>query len=224
MPEKVTPKNWWHSRWWLQEEYVRIYSEKASTEEVDSAISRVTDLYDSKWAEQTPYHPVYCWLLSQGLLPLQFLYQLGQDLLELDGSLRLSSVIADLRNPGNYESARFEMGIAAHLKMKGSRVEFRPPLPNGREADFVAAYEGEQVYFEIKRFQDSRAQLALDHLTRTVSIELSSLTGEGGPPNLRGRHYQIDIDGAVSLLLVSDPQYDSVRQFDAALWDAACEA
>jgi len=34
-------------------------------------------------------------------------------------------------------SARLELELAAHLKRCGSAIEFRPPLPNNKEADFA---------------------------------------------------------------------------------------
>ena len=199
---------WWRKKWWLEEQYTRVYKGKASPAEVDKAICRVAEVFDLNWGRRTPRHPIYYWLLSTGLVPLQALYGLGRDLLILDGSLRLTSVIDDLKNPCNYESAMFEVDIAAHLKRCLHSIEFRPRLPNGKESDFVARFEGQQVYVEIKRLQESQTQLALNHLSQSVAFSLSDLTKRSTHSAVKEANYKVEFDTGLVGLLGGDPESD----------------
>lgn len=198
---------WWADKWWLQEEYTQFYSENLSPEVVDLAIMRVAAVFDLDWGHRTARHPIYLSLLAKGLMPLEVLCSLGSDLLCVDGSLRLPTVVDDLRNPGNYESSRLELEIAAHLRRFGHDIEFRPPIPNGREADFVTRNEAQAVYFEIKRFRTSEHHAALQWLAQSVSFSLSDIISRH--PSLAERNIEVALDHGLSDLLGMGPEVDA---------------
>lgn len=190
-------KHWADERWWLTEEYARIYRERINTSDLDRVICRVADVFSRHWQSKAHAHPVNYWLLSKGLAPLEFLYGLGVNLAAIEGCLRLPSVIRDLRHSGDYESAMLELAIAAHLQRSGHHVEFRPKLPNGRSSDFVTDSKGQTVYFEIKRLRESERQLAIRDLGNLLASTLIELTNSPTRPQIRGRHYEIVVDTAV---------------------------
>jgi hypothetical protein len=197
LPSDGKPRYWAVDQWWLTEEYAQVYREKISLDEMDRAIRRVADVFTKKWQDVTPQHPVYYWLLSKGLVPLDFLYVLGKNLIALEECLRLPSVVRDLRHPGDYESAMLEVGIAAHLRRAGHQIEFRPKLPNGKSSDFVADSKGQQAYFEVKRLRESDRQLAIGDLGNLIASELMDLTSSPIRPRIQGKHYEVVIDAAV---------------------------
>lgn len=190
----------WREKWWLSDEYTRVYGERVTPEKMDQAIVRVAEVFDSAWAAKTPRHPAYYWILPTGLMPLQFLYGLGRDLLEVGASLRLPSVVKDLRDPFSFESARFELEIAAYLRTCGHLIEFRPALSNGKSSDVLATFGEERVYIEIKSLQESQIQLALNDLTRSIAFAVSDLTRETSIDPIRGKGYSIELDGSLSNL------------------------
>ncbi|MBI4463819.1 MAG: hypothetical protein HY647_03845 [Acidobacteria bacterium] len=85
------------------------------------------------------------------------------------------------------------MELAAHLKRKGHTIEFRPQLPNGKESDFVARCEGQDVYFELKRMQASQKQLAADNLVYSVAMAMRRLTESSQSPQIKHRGYRIEL-------------------------------
>ena len=194
-------RRWWESRWWREEEYARLYRERVPPERVDRAMFRLAEVYDEKWAEQTPRHPMYGWLSATGTGPLQALADFGQELLALDGSLRLPSVVHDLRQESHFESARLELQIAARLRVCGHSIEFRPALPNGRQSDFVARHSAEQVYFEIKCLRESELQRALQRLSWSISEAFLDLVRNSDHPALSGQTYEVNLDPWVTTVL-----------------------
>lgn len=207
MPATDQELQWWQDKWWLQEEYTQFYSEKLSPEIVDQAIMRVAAVFDLNWRHRTARHPVYLSLLAKGLMPLEALYSLGSDLLCVDGSLRLPTVVDDLRNPGNYESTRLELEIAAHLKRVAHSIEFRPSVPGGREADFIATHGAQATYFEIKRFRASEHQASLQWLAQSVSFSLTDIISRH--PSLAERNIEVALDHGLCDLLGMGPEVDA---------------
>jgi hypothetical protein len=191
----------WRDRWWLKHKYTRLYSEKISPAEVDRAMGRVFGVFNLDWKDRTPQHPIYGSLLAEGLLPLQNLLSLGQALLELDNAPRLGLPIDDLKQPTSYESTRLEIQFAAWLKKLGHRIEFRPPLPNGKVSDFVAHLGDQHVYFEIKRLQKPQSELSLDELSQLLQSSILNLIETSSHPDVKGKGYNVEVDeGLVNLL------------------------
>lgn len=194
-------KQWWRNKWWLQEEYTRLYKERVAPEEVDRAVGRVINVFDGQWQRENPMHPALLSLLPQGTLPLHFLYSLAKDLEILEDCLRLKRVVGDLRAPSNYESALLEVRISAQLKRSGHQVEFRPPLPNGKESDFVASFQEQQVYFEIKRMEESQSQQALNYLSQYVHFAVCDLVRDSRHAGLAGQGFRVGLNPGLADLL-----------------------
>jgi hypothetical protein len=205
---------WADDPWWLSAEYAKVYCERLSPDDVDRTIRRVALTFDRKWHEKTSPYEVHYWLQSKGLKPLEYLYGLGKNLMVLEGCLRLPSVLKDLRQPGNYESATLELEIAALLKRAGHEVEFRPSLPNGRSSDFVIRSLDQVVYFEVKKLKESDRQKAISELGTMVASTLTSLTNNPAQPQLQGKHYEIVIDATVffSLGRGFEPDNQTIEQ------------
>lgn len=208
MPINDSSPEWWREKWWLQDQYASAYRDRRNAEEVDRAISRLAEVFDGEWERKTPRHQMHYWLACTGLLPLQFLFGFGNDLLAVEGSRRLPSLIEDLRRASEFESARFELEIAAHLKRCGHDIEFRSRVPNGKESDFVARFEVQQVFFEIKRLRESQTQLALNALVQSISFSVSDLTRHSSHPAIKDRGYKVDLDPSLVNLLGSGPGSD----------------
>jgi hypothetical protein len=198
---------WAKDKWWLTEEYSRVWTYHGTTQEdVEDRINRVIEVFSPEWQQCTPPHPVLYNLLPQGLLPFQFLFNLGGNLRTVAKCLRIKHVIEDLRLPDNFESALLELGLAAHLKDKGHKIEFRPPLDTGKESDFSATYSEQKVFFEIKRMQPSNCQQAMDALGREVGFVASDI--EFNFPHLAGKWFRIELDPYVADLMSGEPDAD----------------
>jgi hypothetical protein len=201
---------WWEDRWWLRDEYVRLYKERFSQERVNSAIGAVAMVFDEKWARSTDAHPACFNLLSQGSLPLQFLISLGQDLLAVRESLGFRKVLEDLREPRNFDSAKLELSIAALLSESGHEIEFHPKLTNGKESDVVARFNGEEVFFEVKIVRESEVTEALGEFTTWLGSTIDSLASSSGG-RAAEMHYQIDLSSELADIcrvgLKGNPRY-----------------
>jgi hypothetical protein len=71
------------------------------------------EVFSNEWQESTAPHPAFYILLTQGLMPFQFLFDLGGNLGTLAECLRVKQVVQDLRVPDTYESSLLEMRVAA---------------------------------------------------------------------------------------------------------------
>src|SRR5258708_6046685 len=167
---------WAKDKWWLTEEYSRVWTYHGITQQdVEDRINRVIEVFNPEWQQCTPPHPVLYNLLAQGLLPFQFLFSLGGNLRSVAECLRIKHVIEDLRLRDNFESALLELALAAHLKDKGHKIEFRPSLDTAKKADFAATNSEQKVFFEIKRLRLSNRQQAMDALGREVGFVASDM-------------------------------------------------
>ncbi len=143
-------RDWYSSKWWYEEQYQRMYGAEIDNGELDRAVACVAEVFNAQWAADTGLHPAHSLLLATGL------YNLGTDLLALEGVRRLPSVIHDLKQPSHYESTRLEVELAALLRRHGYGVEFRPPLPDGRKSDILASSD-QQLCLEAKYLSSSRS-------------------------------------------------------------------
>jgi hypothetical protein len=199
---------WWEDRWWLADEYVRVYEERISPERVDQCISAVARVFDKNWVWATEAHPVYQYLLMKGLDPLEFLVSLGRNLLGLEGSVGFRRVLEDLRNPGNFSSAILELSLAALLREAGHEIGFRPCLANGKESDLVARLGGQEVFIEVKVLRESQSAQALGEFTTWLGVALGDAirSAEDGIAELQ---YQIELDPELATALGAGPEVDS---------------
>ncbi len=199
---------WAKEKWWLAEEHSQVWTHHGiSQQDVEDRLNHVTKVFTAEWQESEPPHPVLYHLLTQGLLPLQFLYNLGENLRTVAECLRTKHVIDDLRLPDTYESALLELSIAAHLKRKSHDMEFRPRINTGKESDFCATRGDQKVFFEIKHMQTSKRQEAMNELGRQVGF-MASDAESFGYPHLAGKWFRIELDPYVAGLLSGDPEAD----------------
>lgn len=195
---------WAKDKWWLQDEYSRLFAyHGVSQQEVEDCISRVMQVFTPEWqqAMATAPHPAFLALLPQGILPLQYLFNLGRNLRTVAVCLRVQEMIRELRLPASYESAYLELQIAAHLKEKGHEVEFRPRLANGKESDLLVVYGCQRTHFEIKRMETSQHQKALDALGNEVWFAVDVVGFASQYPHLAGKGFLIDLHQSLSDLL-----------------------
>lgn len=185
--------SWRYDRWWLRDEYVRLYRERISQEQVERAIDAVAMAFDAKWAQSTNVHPVCFYLLTQGTVPLQFLVSLGQDLMAVQKCLGFRQVLNGLREPGNFDSARLELSLAALLCESGHEIEFHPTLANGKESDVVARFNDEEVFVEVKIVRESDVSEALNQFTTWMLSTVHDLSRSLGG-RVAEMNYQIDLD------------------------------
>lgn len=201
-------KEWWREKWWMNDEYARLYAERISPQEVDRVIAYVVNIFDARWQREAAPHPVFLHLLAQGTLPLQFLYGLGKDIETVGGCLRVGHVFNDLRHPVAYGSALLELQTAATLKRAGHDIEFRPSLPNGKESDFAAASRGQDVYFEIKRMKETQSQQAMSNLALRVHFAFEELVRDSSHPAFSGKCFHVELDPGLTDLLGTGSEAD----------------
>lgn len=167
---------WWESRWWQEESYARLFQGKLSMAEVDAKIMNVSRVFNVPWGKKVGLHPVHYWLLSKGTEPLQFLLGLGHDLEAVQTCIGHKKLIQGLRNPQEYASALLELTIGAMLTGSGYQVQFRPKIPNGKEADILCCKDNESVFIEVKKIRESDAKLAASEFSSRLFHELINLT------------------------------------------------
>jgi len=194
----------WQSRWWLDQQYAYLYGDGLSRELLDEAVGRVSEIFTGEWASRTPFHPMYGVLIATGSFPLVNLLRLGDNLLQVAGTLRLPSVIKDLQIASHFESARLELEVAAHLRRAGFAVEFRPRLPTGKRADILVRVQEQQVYIEIKKFAESKVHESTGWLVQSVNSALAEMFDH--TPGLESRKYVVQLELDVGNLFGSDPE------------------
>jgi hypothetical protein len=166
---------WWKDRWWVTEEYSNSYQEHISPEQVDRCVTAVTRVFHQRWLRTTKPHPACFWLLSQGLNPLQFLISLGQNLLATRDAAGFREIVKDLREPGNYESARLELSLGALLSETGHSVQFHPSLQNGKTSDLAVRTLDQEVFFEVKILRESQINDFLGEFTTWLGITIDEM-------------------------------------------------
>src|SRR5437016_4486932 len=123
---------WYGEKWWYEDRYRDRLEGDPTLTQIDGAIQRVAKLFDQEWWGTCIGHPALMWLTAIGTGPLQPLYALGRDLLEMDGAERIRSILRALKEADHYSGARFELQVAAILKRSGFAVEFSPPSRKGK--------------------------------------------------------------------------------------------
>jgi hypothetical protein len=196
---------WREDQWWLAEEYVRVYQQNISPDQVNRCVAAVARVFNERWIRSKVAHPAYEFLCIQGLSPLHSLVSLGHNLLATEGSQNFRKVLEDLRHPGNFASTRLELALAARLREAGHVVRFRPKLENRRESDFVACLHAEEVFFEVKIVRQSQNEQALTEFTIRLAIAMGDLTRSPGG-QFAELHSRIDLDPKVPL--VGGPEVD----------------
>lgn len=127
---------------------------------VETAFCELKRTFDAKWmlgqkTNGSPpfFHQIAIQLLTEGLLPFQFLYELGINLHTVRTADLLGDIERRLKNPKEYwEAAAFELKFLSRLICARYRVERNYPSGKGRHnCDFKVSKGSETVFFEIKR-------------------------------------------------------------------------
>ncbi len=172
---RVEIRRKWESLWWRKSQYEE-YHEKIGPR-LNEAMQRVSELFNEEWARYALSHPMLANVFSEGTHPLSNLFPLGDDLITLEGSKNLDRLVEELRGPG-FHSAHLELLLAAQLKRCTHTIEFKPSVPGGREADFVATFHSQTAYFEIKRMEEPDEYVYMRAATSRVIFALGDLDRE----------------------------------------------
>jgi hypothetical protein len=166
---------WYGETWWHEDQFRGELSGNPSIAEVDRAVERVADLFDETWFVSCHGHPAVQWLLFRGIIPLQFLYGLGVDLLEVEGINRSQSLFNDLKVASQFRSAHFELGIASLFRRNGFTIQFRPDSAAGKHADLVVRIGDEEAFYELKRMEEAKSQDAVHQLATYLMMAASEI-------------------------------------------------
>ena len=161
--ETLQTGEWWTIPWWRDEKYYK--DGFGSRETAETAFCELIRTFDAKWmlGQKTngspPFlHRIAIELMTEGLLPFQFLYELGINL----HTARVTDLIGDierrLKNPKeNWEAAAFELKFLSSLIRTGYKVERNYPSGKGRcNCDFKVSKGYETIFLEIKRPRELR--------------------------------------------------------------------
>lgn len=156
---------WWTIPWWQDEKYYK--DGFASMESTETAFCELIRTFDAKWmlCQKTngspPFsHQIAIQLLTEGLLPFQFLYELGGNLHTVRAAGLLGDIERRLKNPEEYwEAAAFELKFSSSLIRTGYKVERNYLSGKGQHnCDLKVSKGSETVFFEIKTPWDLSAQ------------------------------------------------------------------
>jgi hypothetical protein len=198
----------WHvEKWWHEEQY-RDFLRDIPLEVVDSSVARVAQVFNSKWMAKRDPHPAWMFLGARGTLPLECLVELGTDLLAAEGALRLPTVVGDLRAASHFRSASIELKLAAIFCRLGYEVEFRPPLPNGKEADLCVTDKNSHVFFEVKTLSQSDVELSTSELSMAILMAVGEFLRNQELPETRALGYEIRLSDGVSDLMGAGQEPD----------------
>jgi hypothetical protein len=152
---------WWTIPWWRDDKYYK--DGFASNKNAETAFCELIRTFDAKWmlGQKTkgnpPFsHQIAIQLLTEGLLPFQFLYELGINLHSARAAGLLGDIERRLKNPKEYwEAAAFELKFLSSLVRSGHKVERNYPSGKGRHnCDFKISKGNEIVFLEVKRLKE----------------------------------------------------------------------
>lgn len=172
---RVEIRRKWNSVWWRKDQYAEYHAKIGPR--LNQAMEKVRELFNEEWARHALSHPMLPNVFAEGIHPLSNLFPLGDDLITLEGSKNLGRLIDELRGPG-FHSAHLELMLAAQLKRCSHTIEFKPPVPGGREADFVAKLHPQMTYFEIKRLEEPDEYVYMRAATSQVIFALGGIDRE----------------------------------------------
>src|SRR5271157_2516995 len=199
---------WYGEKWWQEEQY-RGYLPNVSPERVDAAVARVAELFGPELAPDAEPHPAWMFLGPRGTLPLECLVELGSDLIDMEGCVRLPSIIRDLLIPSHFESTRLELMLAAVIRREGFCVEFRPELPSGKRSDLRVGNGQQTVFLEVKRLSASEAQESVSRLSMALIIAVGEILRAIPWPDAPGIGYEIELSDVVSNLMGAGLESDA---------------
>jgi hypothetical protein len=149
---------WWTIPWWQDEKYYK--NGFACRDSAATAFNELKRTFDPEWMlgqkinSIPPFsHQIAVQLMTEGLLPFQFLYELGINLHTARGAGLIGDIERRLKSPKEYwEAAAFELKFLSSLIRSGYNVERNYRSGKGRHnCDFKVSKGSETVFFEIKR-------------------------------------------------------------------------
>lgn len=156
--ETLKTGRWWAIPWWRDGKY---YEDGLFPRNIaEAAFNELIAVFDAKWMlgqkrNGTPLflHRIANQLVAEGLLPFQFLCELGINLHTARTACILGDIERRLKNHKEYwEAAAFELKFLSSAIRTGYEVKPNYPSGKGRHnCDFKVSEGSEAVFLEIKR-------------------------------------------------------------------------
>lgn len=149
---------WWAIPYWRDEKYYK--DNFASRESVEIAFCELIQTFNAKWLldqktnGNAPFvHLIAAHLMAEGLMPFQFLYDIGIDLHTVRSENLVGDIERRLKSSKEYlEAALFELKFLARLLRNGYKIERDHPSGKGKHnCDLKASRNPDTVFIEIKR-------------------------------------------------------------------------
>lgn len=132
-------------------------------------------------------HPLFNLFLAEGLFPLQYLTNLGSNLLTIkETGLLGRDLIKRLKNSNEYLGAHFELEFISHLIRKRYSLKRHPYYGRSRRCDLTVSRGLEILFIELKKLQLSHtnelvlyisnlifSNIIKDPFIRSASVKLS---------------------------------------------------
>jgi hypothetical protein len=169
-------------KWWLKDKYLQ--QTTFSPKDVEKGFDAIIKIFDEKWfknltEESIISHQVSKSLERRDLLSLEFLANLGLDILEIKSLPKGKNLINKLKHAENYWGAYFEVSIIAMIKRHGYSVELEPLTQNRRRCEARINKGKEIIYLECKYF--SWPSKKFPEGERWMNIYYKNLRGEPLP-------------------------------------------
>jgi hypothetical protein len=188
---------WQADRWWRDEEYVQSYQLAVSPKFVDECVSAVLRVFNKKWVLSNLPHPAFFEVFSRGIMPLNAAIALGRNLLLVRNLPGFNHLARALRDPGNYESAKLELALAALYCDSGYEIALHPTTQKSKKADLLTRCACQEVLFEAKIVRESDESLALRAFTTHLATSLNRLL-RSGSGEMQNMHYQVRLDDQIA--------------------------
>lgn len=149
---------WWNTSWWEKDKYYE--GGLVTREQAQIAYTELKSVFNAKWTFKQKgaginSHPLFNWLLAEGLMPFHYLVSLGLRVHRVKNANLLGDLEKRLKDSNEFWGADFELQFLAHFLQHGFEIQRNHPSGRGnRNCDFKISKSGETVFVEIKRPED----------------------------------------------------------------------
>ena len=149
----------------------------------EAASDLIKDIFGAEWLSRElskpprRKHELANWWNIGGIVSAWSIRGLAEDIGAVQDARKFDKILARLRSPIEFQSARYELHCAALVARAGEvNLEFAPDVPPGK-ADFAFDSEGQRIFNECKKLGISDAERAFltlfgrlrDRINRIVS-------------------------------------------------------